>query len=279
MSVQAHQRGIMVQQYEVPSGSVLNAKNHTLNSMHPFAALDQPPTMDIKARKELADAASSCAGFLTVELENPYNAFVWKAVMQGPVGSPYHGADLHMRVVFGGQGDSSQTPMALFAVPQQVYHPNVRTDGKIMLDPVKHRFGSTSAAELFAVIRAALVSPQMSAPKFIGNPAAAAQYNADRAGFAATAQATWKAAEGLTDCFPQRYSRFKDAASRRPHGIERPADEVDWLAMTRSLHESQGSTQPHRGGTNRWSVCIGSQTCGHSNTGGMSWRGGMSGPR
>ena len=89
------------------------AKNHTLNSMHPFAALDQPPTMDIKARKELADAASSCAGFLTVELENPYNAFVWKAVMQGPVGSPYHGADLHMRVVFGGQGDSSQTPMVL----------------------------------------------------------------------------------------------------------------------------------------------------------------------
>ena len=84
-----------------------------LNSMHPFAALDQPPTMDIKARKELADAASSCASFLTIELENPYNAFVWKAVMKGPVGSPYHGADLHMRVVFGGQGDSSQTPMVL----------------------------------------------------------------------------------------------------------------------------------------------------------------------
>ncbi|CAG9467401.1 unnamed protein product [Pedinophyceae sp. YPF-701] len=121
-----------------------------------------------RLQRELRELLKSASDDLGIHLEpDPTTLFRWRAVIQGPPGTPFEGGSFRLALTVP-EGYPHQPPMARFETP--IFHPNIHfKTGEVCLDILKSKW--TPAWGLLSTTQAILA--------LLSDPAAESPLNCD----------------------------------------------------------------------------------------------------
>ena len=130
---------------------------------------------DRRIQQELKEAGTNQNPSIQWGLKDPSDNKKWWAIIIGPEGTPYHGFKLTLNITLPDNFPFSAPQVSFTA---NIWHPNVRTDGRICLDILQGNW--TPALKLSSVllsISSLLNDPNPASPL---NGEAARQYTSNR---------------------------------------------------------------------------------------------------
>eukprot|EP00658_Telonema_sp_P-2_P005305 TRINITY_DN1198_c0_g1_i5.p1 TRINITY_DN1198_c0_g1~~TRINITY_DN1198_c0_g1_i5.p1 ORF type:complete len:148 (+),score=29.20 TRINITY_DN1198_c0_g1_i5:184-627(+) len=142
-----------------------------------------------RATKEFKEVAKNCSDFAEVEHDGD-NALAWNVCLNGPAGTAYEGGKFQLKFNFPADYPF-KPPSVSFAIPTQIFHPNVDEQGAICLDLLKTKYSpACSMTQVLNAIHTIMEAPSTEAPL---NQEAGALFDNDREKFNAAVIDAWNA--------------------------------------------------------------------------------------
>jgi len=115
-----------------------------------------------RLRKELRDLARDAPPGVSAGLEKDSDLYVWNATIEGPKETPYDGGLFFLKLRFP-VDYPYKPPTVTFST--KVFHPNIKANGQICLDILKHEWSpALTAGRVLLSISSLLAEPNPADP-------------------------------------------------------------------------------------------------------------------
>ena len=138
--------------------------------------------MSKRLNKEFADLCNTPLPWCKCQLQGD-NLYKWKAVIQGPEGSPYENGSFQLEIEIPIEYPFKPPKMKFVT---KIYHPNVKSDGSICSDVLTEGWSpQLKISEVLLTLRNLMTEPNPENPL---EPDIALAYKNDKNGFNKTAK-------------------------------------------------------------------------------------------